>query len=288
MHRASQLACAAVAAVLIATSLMGMGGAAQATPSKPVPDSIVRMDTGTAYSKALGNHRYSVSLPAKPNIQWMGTPRDGGLPPMGTLKPQDVAKAWTALGHRANVGVPTRVTWNAPGEDFTDWRSGYLTNPRMGKDGRLTVTLSGVRGGLPKVLPDFTLNVSPSSETPRTSYPAVFYVTIAGTADKALSITANSLVAGNMTVDSKDDSGNWATCSGVADPLISMGGPNRKNFYYGPVVCGGITIEAGDASYIGWYPARDGSSVGILPCYRVEVPTGSQGVSYCSSQITIN
>ena len=286
MTRTSRLTASFAAAALMLTPFVGVPGAAQAAPSKPTRDSIVRMDTGTAYSKALGNHRYQISLPGAPNIEWLGMPPEpGGRPPMGMLKPQDVAKVWAALGHRANVGVPTRVTWNAPGEDFTDWRSGYLTSPRIGKDGRLTVTMSGVRGGLPKVLPDFSLNVSPSSEKPRSSF-GVTISPIHGTSDKALAITVNNLTSGSLTIDAKDDSGTWTTCTGVADPLIVMGGEARKNFSYGSVSCGNVKIQAGDPTYIGWYPQKSSGTLKVLPCYRVEVPTGNQAISYCNAELT--
>ncbi|MGI9195886.1 MAG: hypothetical protein ACR2KE_00300 [Candidatus Nanopelagicales bacterium] len=288
MIRVRRAVTGVASAALLALQLVGATSAAQAAPSMPTPGAIVRIDSGTAHAKALGNHRYRISLPAQPNVQWMGTPPEGGAAPVGSLKPQDVAKAWTALGHRANVGVPTRITWKEAGADWTDFRSGFVTNPRIGKDGRLAFTMRTVRGGLPAALPNFSLNISPADPQPRTTYPATFIVGIYGTTNMALSITATSKTAATMSFVIKDSTGAWGTCPGTTSPLVSMSGTTRKDYYYGPVVCSNVTIEAGDPSYLGWHPGKTGVSTEIIPCYREEVPTGNQGISFCADTITLD
>ncbi len=273
---------------LIALPLVGVSSAAEAGPLMPSQGAIVRIDTGTAYAKELGNHKYRITLPAQPNIQWMGMPPEGGVAPTGLLKPQDVAKAWTALGHQSNVGVPTRITWNDAGVEWTDFRSGYLTNPRIGKDGRLTFTMKTERGGLPTTLPNFSLNISPAEPQPRTTYQATFNVGIYGTTNMALSITATSKTEATMSFVIKDSTGAWTICPGTTSPLVTMSGEARKDYYYGPVVCSNVTIQAGDPTYIGWRPIKTGGSTEIMPCYREEVPTGNQATSFCADTITLN
>ena len=267
--------------------LVGLPGAAQAATPQPSSDAIVRIDTGTAYAKEIGKQRYRITLPSDVSIKWMGQPRDGGDPEVGSLSGKGLARSWSALGHRADVGVPTRITWNVKGRDWTDFRSGLVTQPRLNDAGRLVVTFETVRGGLPKTLPDFSLNINPSSATPRTTYPNTFgNIPIYGTTNMALSITATAQTSAYLRILMLNPTtGTWDPCDGVPNPVITMSGTSRKNVYYGPQQCSNVYFESGNATYMGWHPGKTGVSTEVLPCYRVQVPKGNSGLSFCADTV---
>lgn len=288
MHSARRTTLTFVTAAALAAAALVGSSAVQAADVTPTSDAVVRMDTGTAYAKEVGKNRYRITLPADASIQWMGQPKGDEAPPIGSLTGKGLTRAWSSLGHRADVGVPTRVTWQASGHDWTDWRSGFVTRPRLNDAGRLVVTFETERGRLPKTLPDFSINVSPASERARTTYPTTFgNIKVSGTSNMALSITANSKTSATLRILMLNPTtGTWDPCDGVPNPVITMGGTSRNDFYYGPQQCSNVYFESGNATYMGWFPGKSGAVTQVLPCYRVQVPKGNSGLSYCADTVS--
>lgn len=288
----SRLTITALSLAVMAAGIIATPVTAQAADPKPSSDAVIRMETGTAYAKEIGERRYRITLPEEATIQWLGQATGGDVPPRGELSAKGLTRAWTDFGHQSRVGVPTRVTWDVAGRDYTDFRSGFVSQPRLNDAGRLVVTFETERGRLPKVLPDFTLNISPANEPARpqartTTYPTQKTVEITGATNMGLQIVASALTTATMTFVIRDASGNWTPCSGVVAPVVTMASPTNQNYNFGPFPCSTITIEGGPPSYLGWKPGKAGvTSTSVLPCYRADVPTGTEGVSYCASVVT--
>ena len=284
----SALSAAVVAAGLVAPSVGQAAPARDAVApssfqkSSAVPTSaFLRVDGGTAYAKKIDRNRYTVRLPKGTDITWLGE-ADGKPDQYGTFTPTKLTKAWTRMGHRSGVGVQSTITWRAAGTDYTSFVDALVSDPRINREGVLVFTARTARGSLPRVLPDFSFNISPAAKTPRT-YPIVWgpnemsgglYFKAQATGDTSAQVT--------FVYSSSQDIEYYNPCNAPTVSLTSASvpaGSTKADVSYNGFTCIGVTILSGKDTYVAWAPMQSGGESSMLPCWRYKV---SSQVSFAS------
>ena len=257
-----------LAGALVAPSAVGAAVPAGTAAAETPTSAFVRVDGGTAYAKKVGRHRYTVRLPKGVGIRWMG--EAGGKPDQfGSFTPANLANSWQRIGHRKGVGVQSTITWRTPGTDFTDFTSALVSNPRINDKGQLVFSARTVHGSLPKVLPNFSFNISPAA--PKARYP-ITWGRYQVTNQLAYVPKATADYAGNIVwYYLSMPSNNWVPCSNV--PTVYVSGTTAINVPYGPFTCNGVSVLAGSKTYVSWKPTTGPSSPWsqMLACYQFQI-----------------
>lgn len=152
------------AGTLLATAL-AFAVPAQATELKPRGSALVAVSGGTATAKTLGSHRYTLIFPQGADIAWFGEAKGkGGNPKVGGFTPKQLAKGWTALGHRPGVGVAASLEWRVDGDSTSIVV--LASDPKVREDGSLKLRVF-TKESLPASLPDYLLTVTHAVKSPR-------------------------------------------------------------------------------------------------------------------------
>lgn len=235
----------------------------------------LRVDGGTAYAKKMGEHRYVVRAPQATQVRWMGE-ANGRKDQMGSFSPRRLTKVWTRLGHRADVGAQSLITWQAPGGDVMSFADARVSDPRINGRGELVFTARLPRGSLPKVLPDFSINVNPEDASPRgynLTWPVSqivtdsfgFYVTATG--DKAASVEFRYF---------SSSARSWLACPMPSS--FDVFSPSALKVSARDVDCNGVRIGYDAKSYV-TLSLTPQSSVAV--CYYIQLNSQSAYMPSC-------
>lgn len=247
----------------------------------------LRVDGGTAYAKKIEKDRYRITLPKGTDITWLGE-AGGKSDQWGTFTPTKLTKAWTRIGHRAGVGVQSTITWRAAGTDYTSFVDARVSDPRINRDGMLVFTARTVRGALPKMLPDFSFNISSTQERPR-KYPYVWGIWLI---TNVLGFKPSATGDASATLDWSylNSPNNWKSCSGFYSvPVLNLSptslpvGATQGNVAYNGFSCNDITILSGPGTYVAWAPMQPGGRTSMLPCWTVKL-NSTTSLPACNSQ----
>lgn len=257
--------------------------------SSAMPTSaFLRVDGGTAYATKIDRNRYTVRLPKGTDITWLG--EAGGKPDQwGAFTPTKLAKAWTRIGHRAGVGVQSTITWRAAGTEYTSFVDARVSDPRINRDGVLVFSARTARGTLPKVLPDFSFNISPATDNPR-KYPIVWgprmmtsrlYFQPQATGDTSGQVTF--VYPAGTPVEYESCSPPFYNAPTVSVSSASVpAGSSQANVTYNGFTCNDVTILSGTSTYVAWSPMAPGGRSSMLPCWTLKL-SSTQSTAGCSS-----
>lgn len=281
-------------ALLLATPT---GLAAPVTPaadavgisSLTIPQSaFVRIDGGTAYAKKVGKHRYTVRVPKGAAVKWLGE-ANGKSDQYGTFTPTKLAKAWTRMGHREGVGVQSTITWRTAGTDYTSFTDALVSDPRINGKGELVFSARTRGGSLPRILPDFSFNISSAQELPR-KYPYVWGIWLI-TNMLGFKPSATGDTAAKVDWSFLHPTSGWITCSGgiYNVPVLSLSptsipaGSTQGNVAYNGFTCNNVTILSGANTYVAWAPMQPGGKTSMLPCWTLKV-NSTTSMPACNTQ----
>ncbi len=275
MSRARGAAAAAVVlGVTVALGAPALSAGAADSTLKPAGSAFVHVggEGQTAYSVKVKSSTYKIKAPADAVIDWVGVVKGKG-DRSGTYTPKQLAKAWTALGHRNSAGVQSTITWFAAGSETMSFRSAKVSHPRVNGKGELvfTATLNGAStSGLPKVLPEFGINVSRASSQPR-GYP-YYWPTVAITSSFGYEGSAGGDRSGSVVFQSNDGSG-WKDCDGSR---ISASGKTSPAFFrLGiDIECSGYTVSFRTSVDYTYRENNKDSVTTMLPCWEIWWPYG--------------
>lgn len=251
------------------------GSAFQKSSAMPT-SAFLRVDGGTAYATKIDRNRYTVRLPKGTDITWLG--EAGGKPDQwGTFTPAKLTKAWTRIGHRSGVGVQSTITWRAAGTDYTSFVDALVSDPRINRDGVLVFTARTARGTLPKVLPDFSFNISSTQERPR-KYPYVWGIWYMTSNFLGFKPSATGDTSAQLDFSYLKSTNNWVSCSGYYGvPVLNLSptslpdGATQGNVLYNGFKCNDVTILSGPTTYVAWAPMQPGGKTSMLPCWTLKV-----------------
>lgn len=179
----NKMSFARATAIVGVAVILGTGHASAwgASPSvKPAGAAFVHVggEGQTAHSVKVKATTYKIKAPADVVIDWVGLVEGSG-DRSGSYTPKQLAKAWTALGHRKSAGVQSTITWFAAGSETMSFRSAMVSNPRVNGKGELIFTAKlndGRTTPLPGVLPEFGINISRAAGQSR-GYPVTWGLT---------------------------------------------------------------------------------------------------------------
>lgn len=229
---------------LLATTVLASGAAlvsalalaapAQAADLKPKGSALVGISGGTATAKALTNHRYTLTFPQEASIAWFGPAvGKGSTPKVGAFTPKKLEKGWTALGHRARVGVAASLEWQVA--DGSTSIVVLASDPKVREDGTLKITVF-TKEALPAALPGYLLTVTHAAKKVR-GFP------LYGT---------NQTVSGSVVVSSDAtaaDASQGRMMYGSTKCFTYSHSVSNKQTYPLPVVagasCNGVTVNDG-------------------------------------------
>lgn len=236
----------------------------------------LRVDGGTAYAKELGKHRYVVRAPQTTQVRWMGEAK-GRKDQVGFFSPTRVTKVWTRLGHRADVGAQSLITWQASGDDVMSFVDARVSDPRINAKGELVFTVRVRTGALPKALPDFSINVNPEGASPR-GYNLTWPVSQIMTNSFGFTVTATADQAAQV-VFQYYSGGRWTTCPNPSTFKVSL--PNAGRVSDAGVVCNGVRIGYDNSSAV-TLSLMPMSSVAV--CYYIQLNVNSPYGKSCWGQ----
>lgn len=273
-----------VAAAILGSSVtlasLPLSAGAASSTLKPAGAAFVHVggEGQTAYSVKVKSSTYKIKAPADVAIDWVGAVTGKGER-SGTYTPKQLAKAWTALGHRPRAGVQSTITWYAAGSETMSFRSAKVSHPRVNGKGELvfTATLNGAStSGLPSVLPEFGINISRAESSSR-AYP-IYWSVETITSGFGYQASTGGDASGSVTWQSNSGSG-WATCPGTT---ISASGTSDATFKLAAqVTCNGYTLYT-DKTLVS-YSLVDGANNDwtMLPCWHATWGTSSKSIA-CS------
>ena len=266
-----------VAAVLAAVSSSAWG----ASPAvKPAGAAFVHVggEGQTAHSVKVKATTYKIKAPADAVIDWVGVVEGKG-DRSGNYTPKQLAKAWTALGHRTSAGVQSTITWFAAGSETMSFRSAMVSNPRVNSKGELVFTAKlndGRAAPLPSVLPEFGINISRAQPQQR-NYPVNWSVTTI-TSDFGYTGAALADASGKVAFQDNPGSG-WTDCAGAT--LTPSGASNITLKIPAQVVCGAYTLYT-DKTLVNYsLPTGDNNDWEMLPCWHITWGSSSKSTA-CS------
>ena len=214
--------------VAIAATALALTMPAQAANLKPRGGALVNFSGGTATAKALGDHRYTLVLPAEASIAWYGEAKGkGSTPKIGGFTPKQLAKGWTALGHRKGVGVAATLVWQA-----ADGETSVLvlaSDPKVRDDGRLTLKVF-TKVALPATLPGYSITVTRAPQTSRAFPVYGSAVTVSGSTVVSTTATAPDASEGRMMYGS-------TKCFTYSHSVAK-----NQSIRFGPFDCNGVSV----------------------------------------------
>lgn len=227
--------------------------AAQAAPSRPDGQAMVRVEGGTASAKKVAKKEYRIVVPTSVDISWMGLVQ--GRTRVGEFTPSALAKGWQRLGFRNGKKALTTLTWVAPGAKKQTNVLVKVTKPRINSGGQLTFLAYTKMGALPSTMPEFSINIALASpfakvQSRDTSFAAF---TINPDGSSAVAVTQSSNSTGYI---------NWAAYNGApaCQPQLVVKSGTTKNF---GGTCGNGHVDnqwgpLGNMSTIIFTPASNG------------------------------
>lgn len=154
-----------IPATALTLTALALATPAQAADLKPRGGALVGVSGGTATAKALSEHRYTLILPEEADISWFGEAKGkGSAPKVGSFTPKQLAKGWTALGHRKGVGVAATLVWQQDGGEASVVV--LASDPKVRADGTLALKVF-TKQGLPAQLPDYSITVTRAPKASR-------------------------------------------------------------------------------------------------------------------------
>lgn len=272
------VAAAAILGSTVALASLPLSAGAAGSTLKPAGAAFVHVggEGQTAYSVKVKSSTYKIKAPADAVIDWVGVVKGKG-DRSGTYTPKQLAKAWTALGHRKGAGVQSTITWFAAGSETMSFRSAKVSDPRVNTKGELVFTAQlndGRTTPLPGVLPEFGINISRAESSSR-AYPT-YWSTQTITSDFGYQASAGGDASGSVSWQSNTGSG-WTTCPGST---ISASGKSNATFKLAAqVTCNGYTLYT-DKTLVS-YSLVDGDNNDwtMLPCWHATWGTSSKSIA---------
>lgn len=249
--RDSVLALAAVTTLAVAAA--GTGAQAAPLPATPTVDAsapvagapsgkaLVRIDGGDARAIQLGKHSYRLVVPADAAVRWMGEVSGKGLR-AGAFSHNGLVKGWSRLGHRADVGVLTTITWGSKAT------LALVKRPRINATGGLAFDVLTNRT-LPKELSDFSVNVTRATPRPRgMQFPLVFDP-VQLSSNTQVQASAGGDYSASVAFMQQASPNVWTNCTiSGASPLSanpqSLSGHASLTLNFGPMTCNDISFVA--------------------------------------------
>lgn len=238
----------------LATALV-IAAPAQADELAPSGSALIRIDGDRAIAKKASDGRYFIVMPAGVDASWIGAAQGVEGVSSGRFSARTLVSSWAGLGHRGKIGVLTTLAWETPvGRELAQAR---ISQPRLNTDGRLVFT-ARTSEPLPRVLPDFSVNISgaPESGTSPRSTTFPFVGNAIGISGTSVSLNATA------TAESSVDYYVYGNCgSASSDPTqwktTISAKPYTSSFL---MTCSGVTFTTSDgtadapASYMGLTP----------------------------------
>ncbi len=194
--------------------------ASEVTQLMPSGSALIRLDGDRAVAKKASDSRYFIVMPAGAEAAWIGPAAGVEGVSSGRLGARTLVSSWAGLGHRGKTGVLTTLTWiTSSGKESALAR---VSEPRMNAEGRLVFTARSPKP-LPRVMEDFSVNISGAPEVQATSrsttYPFVGNaIGISGTT-VSINATATSINTANYIITGTDcpagSTAQWTTTLGT-------------------------------------------------------------------------
>lgn len=231
---ASMAAAAGILAFPAATSSAHTGVTSDA-PEEPAGRALVSVAGPSATATKIGHHRYKLVVPRDVDIDWFGENQKGDLA-LGSFTAKGLGKAWSALGHRKDRGVPVTMNWQLDGGQA--WVVGLVTNPRTNSDGHLVLTVTSPRA-LPAQLLNFRVTITRPKPTGRA-------FTIYG---PAVAVTGGVSVSADASSATSSQSRLYYGSTKCFTVSHSVGASNAKA-YFTSANCNGVIITDGSFAQI--------------------------------------
>lgn len=274
------VAAAAILGSTVALASLPLSAGAAGSTLKPAGAAFVHVggEGQTAYSVKVKSSTYKIKAPADAVIDWVGVVKGKG-DRSGTYTPKQLAKAWTALGHRNSAGVQSTITWFAAGGETMSFRSAKVSDPRVNTKGELVFTAQlndGRTTPLPGVLPEFGINISRAGSQSR-GYPINWGLTTI-TSDFGYKGSALGDASGKVVLQNLSGSA-WGDCAGTT--LTPSGASNITLKIPAQVVCGAYTVYT-DKTLVNYsLPTGDNNDWEMLPCWHITWGSNSKSIA-CS------
>ena len=277
--RGSVVVAAVLGACVALAAIPQSAGAADST-LKPSGAAFVHVggEGQTAYTVKIKASTFKIKAPADAVIDWVGVVKGKG-DRSGVYTPRQLAKAWTALGHRKGAGVQSTITWFAAGSETMSFRSAKVSDPRVNAKGELVFTAQlndGRTTPLPGVLPEFGINIARAEPQSR-GYPINWGLT---TITSDFGYTGSALGDASGKVGLQNLSGSvWADCAGTT--LTPSGASNITLKIPAQVVCGAYTVYTDKTLVTYSLPTGDNNDWVMLPCWHITWGSNSKSIA-CS------
>ena len=245
----------ALAAALAASVALTAPSVTAAEQFAPSGSALIRIDGDRAIAKKASDDRYFIVMPAGAEAGWIGPAAGVEGIASGRFNARTLVSSWAGLGHRGRTGVLTTLAWKTSvGQELAQAR---VSQPRLNAEGRLVFT-ARTSEPLPRVLPDFSVNISgapePGTSSRSTTFPFVGNaIGISGT-----SVSLNATATAQSSVDyyvygncgsASSDPTQWKTTISAK--------PYTSSFL---MTCSGVTFTTSDgtadapASFMGLTP----------------------------------
>lgn len=233
---------ASSAALVTALAVAAPAQAAELTPSG---SALIRIDGDRAIAKKASDDRYFIVMPAGAEASWIGPAAGVEGIASGRFGARTLVSSWAGLGHRGKTGVLTTLTWmTASGKKSSLAR---VSDPRMNADGRLVFTARSPRP-LPRVMEDFSVNISGAPEVQATSRTTTYpYV------GNAIGIPGStvSILATATSINSADYIISGTNCPAGGTPQWTRTlAPNTFAATFSGTICG-VTFTTSDGTQNG-------------------------------------
>lgn len=245
----------ALAAALAASVALTAPSVTAAEQFAPSGSALIRIDGDRAIAKKASDDRYFIVMPAGAEAGWIGPAAGVEGIASGRFNARTLVSSWAGLGHRGRTGVLTTLAWKTSvGQELAQAR---VSQPRLNAEGRLVFT-ARTSEPLPRVLPDFSVNISgapePGTSSRSTTFP--FVGNAIGISGTSVSLNATA------TAQSSVDYYVYGNCgSASSDPTQWKTTISAKPYTSGFLMtCSGVTFTTSDgtadapASYMGLTP----------------------------------
>lgn len=236
------LALATVALAASATMTAPSATASEAVQLVPSGSALIRIDGDRAIARQVSGGRYFIVMPAGVEAGWIGAAVGVDGVSSGRFGARTLVESWAGLGHRGKTGVLTTLTWTAAsGQESTLAR---VSDPRMNADGRLVFTARTPRG-LPRVLEDFSVNISGAPQVGSTVRSTTFPFVGNALGISGTTVSLNATATSENTVDYII---SGTSCpAGVPAQWTSSLGPSTYGVTFSGNICG-VTFTTSDGT----------------------------------------